>query len=517
MLQRILQHLWLLCMLIAPLAACSNHVEPDAPHPKREFRAVWVASVHNIDWPSSAGLSVREQKQEFLKILDRVESLNMNAVVVQVRPCGDALYPSKLVQWSSVLTGTQGKAPSPYYDPLDFMIQEAHKRNLEFHAWFNPFRAVSHTRFSSISPNHISKRSPELCFKYGNSLYLDPGRPEARNHVVKVISEVARNYDIDGVHLDDYFYPYPIAGESIPDDATYNRYRTRGASGKEAWRRDNVDRFVSQLHDSLTQIKTHLKFGISPTAVWRNKNKDPRGSDTRLYHAAYDILHADVRKWLQSGWIDYVAPQFYFGIDFPHAPYNNLLNWWTNNTYGRHLYIGQALYKTKEGKYAAWRQPAQLPHQIHLNRQRAKVSGSLFFSYSSFDHNPMKVERQLRDQVYRKPAIVPSMPWKDWIPPHGPEFLRGKILGDKALLNWEAPAPAIDGDTATYYAVYVFPEGSPVRLGDSRYLMGTTRDEHMSFEVPFPGPLQYVVTSLDRLHNESRTYSLFEMGEDRNL
>ena len=360
---------------IASLAAsflltCSTPTTEISP-PKREFRAVWVATFHNIDWPSTKGLDPDTQRKEFLTLVDEQQANGMNALVVQVRPAGDAFYDSKLTPWSEYLTGTQGKKPEPYYDPLAYMVQVAHSRNMEFHAWFNPFRAVSHEKFSSVSSLNISKQHPEWIMKNGRQLYLNPGIPEVRDHVVEVILEVVRNYDIDGLHFDDYFYPYKDASNPFDDSQTFALYKGE-MEDINAWRRHNIDRFIEQLSDSLKQIKPYIKFGVSPVGIWRNKTQDPRGSNTRVSYTAYDVLYADVRKWLKQGWVDYVAPQLYWSMNNPRASYHNLLPWWSDNSFGRHLYIGQAVYKTKANESGPWKNPNQLSNQLRMNQRFPK-------------------------------------------------------------------------------------------------------------------------------------------------
>lgn len=314
---------------------------------KRQLRAAWIATVLNIDWPSKTGLSKDQQQAEFITLLDRLQAMGINAVIVQVRPTADAFYPSTLNPWSKYLTGTQGVSPD--YDPLAFMVQAAHKRNMEFHAWFNPYRVSMDTQLNALVPNHPARQNPDWVVSYGGKLWYDPGIPQVRSHIVDTIKEVVRNYDIDAVHFDDYFYPYPD-GTDFPDEQTYLTYGKASFPNKADWRRDNVNRLVKEVNAQIKQLKPHVKFGISPFGIWRNKSTDPSGSDTSGFQA-YDSLYADARTWIRQGWIDYIAPQIYWNIGFPAAAYEKLVPWWANEVKGRatHLYIGHAVYKVGSG------------------------------------------------------------------------------------------------------------------------------------------------------------------------
>jgi uncharacterized lipoprotein YddW (UPF0748 family) len=492
-----------LCLLLLGLMAASGCGHRPSVPPKHEFRAVWIASFHNIDWPSAKGLTTDAQQAEFRQILDQQRQNNMNAVIVQVRPCGDALYESPFEPWSEYLSGKQGQAPAPYYDPLSFMIEEAHQRTMEFHAWLNPFRAVSHTRFSDLISDHLSLQQPDWFFQYGNSLYFNPGIPEVRTYIASLVSDILKRYDVDGIHFDDYFYPYPQDGKPIPDQAAFEAYRDT-FTDLATWRRHNIDLFVQQVSDSIRRYKPHVRLGISPSAVWRNKSKDPRGSDTQAPMTTFDLLHADVRKWLEAGWVDYVAPQCYFAMNFSQAPYPKLLDWWSENVFGRHLYIGQAVYKSKEGKYASWRKPEQIPDQVRLNRKYPGVRGSIYFSASSFDNNPRRIAEKLRYDLYRKPALIPAMPWKDSIPPQAPRFVYATYDPSHIQLQWQPPAKAMDGEAATYYVVYRFDEEEIIDRNDPVFIRSIQRSTQFTDQQVQAGKsYTYLITAVDRNHNES--------------
>lgn len=372
-----------------------------------EFRAAWVATVDNIDWPSKKGLPVDSQKAEFVKLADMHKRNGMNALIVQIRPATDAFYPSPYEPWSEWLTGTQGLPPIPYYDPLAFMIAETHKRGMEFHAWCNPYRADYMIGKSSISPSHITRVKPEWFLEYGGKRYFDPGNKEVQDYTIEVIRDVLNRYDVDAIHFDDYFYPYRIAGKEFPDSASFKKYGTSWV--KDDWRRSNVDTIIVRLHRLIREEKPGCKFGISPFGVWRNIDKDPTGSNTKAGQTNYDDLYANIVLWLKQGWIDYVAPQLYWEFGHKAAPYEVLLDWWSKNSYGKHCYIGLGIYRANSN--AAWRDSTLLPRQIELLRKTPNIQGAIFFSSKSFVNNPNGWSDSLRTKYYSEPAEVPPMSW----------------------------------------------------------------------------------------------------------
>ncbi len=372
-----------------------------------EFRGVWVATVENIDWPSKKGLSNQLQKEEFIALLDKHQKNGMNAIIMQVRPSGDAFYPSTLEPWSEYLMGVQGLPPSPFYDPLEFMIQETHKRGMEFHAWINPYRAVFNIKKSSIAPSHISRLHPEWFLTYGDKKYFNPGLPQVWQHTNRIVRDLVTRYDIDAIHMDDYFYPYRITGKEFPDEKTYQQ-NSRGLS-KDDWRRSNCDTIVKQIYATIHQVKPGVQFGISPFGIWRNKSKDSRGSDTQAGQTNYDDLYADILLWLEKGWVDYIAPQIYWEHSHPLVNYDTLTQWWNQNSYGRNLYIGHGMYKA--GSNPAWRDKNELPYQIKKMRALENAHGSIYFSSSSFNNNTNNWNDSLQQNYYQKPALLPCMPW----------------------------------------------------------------------------------------------------------
>jgi len=480
------------------LAGLFKPVQAQLP-PKRELRAVWIATVENIDWPSRRGLPVEQQKQEFINLLNTQQRNGMNAVVVQIRPVADALYASPFEPWSEYLTGTQGQAPNPYYDPLQFMIEETHKRGMEFHAWFNPYRAVFNASRNNVTANHISRMRPQWFLTYDNKKYFDPGIPEVREYVTQIIRDVVRRYDIDAVHFDDYFYPYRVPGREFPDYASFRQYG-KGME-KDDWRRYNVDTIIHMVSNAIKQEKSWVKFGISPFGIWRNKSKDPEGS----YSSGttnYDDLYADVLKWLKNGWIDYVAPQLYWERGFRVADYELLLNWWAQHAYGRHLYIGHGVYRINSN--AAWSNPNELPVQITEARTLNTVQGSMFYSAKSFNGNPRGIEDSLRNHFYHYPALRPVMSWLNGKAPESPYFADAFERANGLHLHW------VDGDTTnrtTQYVLYRFEGREVINLNNPEKILTilTQMSDPQYVDPTYQKGKEYtyVLTSLDRMQNES--------------
>ncbi|MBS1760287.1 MAG: family 10 glycosylhydrolase [Bacteroidetes bacterium] len=372
---------------------------------KPEFRGVWISTVSNIDWPAKDEWNSEKQKADFIRLLDLHKSNGLNAVIVQIRPASDAFYPSPYEPWSQWLTGTQGKAPFPFYDPLKFMIDEAHKRGLEFHAWLNPYRAVFNTKTSSVSSDHITKQHPEWFLTYGDKKYFNPGNKDAQYYVVKVVQDIVSRYAVDGIHMDDYFYPYRIPGKEFPDQNTY--LKSGSKLSKDDWRRSNVDSIILAVHNVIKKTNPKCQFGISPFGVWRNADKDPNGSNTRAGQTNYDDLYADILLWLKKDWIDYVAPQIYWEFEQRDAPFQTVLDWWSNHTYGKNCYIGIGLYKA--GTIAPWKDKTQLPRQIEAVRKTPNVQGVVFFSSKNLENNANGWSDSLRTNYFKVPAKTPTM------------------------------------------------------------------------------------------------------------
>lgn len=468
--------------------------------PLREFRAVWVATVANIDWPSKKGLSVEEQKAEFIKLADMHHKNGMNALIVQVRPAADAFYNSDLEPWSEYLMGEQGKAPTPTYDPLKFMIEETHKRCMEFHAWFNPYRVVVDSKNKNLSENHICNKHPEWLLKYGNREYFDPGIPAARDFTVKVIKDVVKRYDVDAIHFDDYFYPYKIWKKEFPDTASFAKYKGEYTKEtKDDWRRNNVNTIIKMLNDTIKSVKPYVKFGISPFGVWRNKDKDPKGSATKAGQTNYDDLYADVLLWLKEGWIDYILPQVYWHIGKKVADYKIITDWWCNNHFNKHLYIGHGVYRMdKKSKTKAWRKKDEIIKQIELNREKPEILGSAYFSSKTFFKNPRKINKRLKKRVYKYAALVPPMPELDDKAPDSPEGIKVKTESGKKVISWNKQ------NDAWYYVVYKLKKGEEP---SAKNIIGVVKNNKIDIAKRswlFRKKYTIKVAALDRLHNQSK-------------
>jgi uncharacterized lipoprotein YddW (UPF0748 family) len=419
----------MLFLAVALLQAQIALTDSAPPAVMREFRAVWVATVNNLDWPSRSDLSTAEQQQELLAILDRAAELKMNAIIFQVRPEADALYASKYEPWSRYLTGRQGRAPSPFWDPLAFAVAEAHKRGLELHAWFNPYRAAF-SRDSEMSSSHVARRRPRLVVPYAQYLWMDPGIPEVRGLMIRTVLDVVRRYDVDGVHIDDYFYPYPelnAAKEKIefPDAKSYAAYRRQGGKlDKSDWRRRNVNLLVREFYAAVKNEKPWVKVGISPFGIWRSgiPPTTTAGIDT------YDELFADSRKWLRDGSLDYIAPQLYWPVLPPEQSYPVLLKWWVDESIkGRHVWPGLAVYKipiTGPRKMS----PDDIVQEIQLTRETPGATGHVLFNAKVLMNNAEGIADRLA-QTYAEPALIPASPWLDKVPPSRPSV---RVVRDSA-------------------------------------------------------------------------------------
>ncbi len=468
-----------------------------AASPKRELRAVWIATVGNIDWPSQKGLTAQQQQTEFINHLNFLKMRGFNAVIVQVRPAADAFFESEYEPWSRYLSGKQGQPPFPKYDPLEFIIEETHKRNMEFHAWFNPFRALVTSTSNPNPATHVTKTHPNWVLHYGGKGYLDPGNIDARAYVLKVIMEAVSKYDIDAVHIDDYFYPYRIAGKEFPDDSSYNKYKN--GMTKDEWRRNNVNLFISQLNILIKNEKPWVKLGISPFGVWRNANKDPRGSKTTAGQTCYDDLYSDILLWMDNKWIDYIAPQLYWEHGHKAAPFEVLLPWWKQATpENTDLYIGLGLYRMLSPKPGGlWDSPNEIIKQIKAIRSQ-NVPGIVMYSMSNFN----KIKPQLADSLainyFGNIAIPPAYKWNGHTPPQAP-VLQINRTEKGVFLSWE------DANAANCkYLIYKIKDGEKINLNNTDNIIGLTGQKNfIDKAVPKDEKARYVVTCLDRGWNES--------------
>jgi uncharacterized lipoprotein YddW (UPF0748 family) len=514
LLRRLALPLAVVALAVASNSACgqaspaSRTAADTAPPPvMREFRAAWVATVSNIDWPSRPGLSTWQQQSELLSILDKLVQLRMNAVVFQVRPAADALYQSSIEPWSDFLTGEMGRAPSPYYDPLAFAVAEAHKRGLELHVWINPYRA-KHPDTKRVAPGHISRTNPELVRKYGPYLWMDPGDPAVRARTTEVVLDLVRRYDIDGVHMDDYFYPYPEAKNGreldFPDDATWKRYKRGGGTlARDDWRRENVNLLVKELYEGIHEVKPWVRFGISPFGIWRpGYPESVRGLDQ------YTKLYADARKWLREGWVDYFTPQLYWAIDRPQQSYVALLEWWTEqNVKGRHLWPGNYTGKVAFTNSSAWR-TSEVLNQIRLTRAQPGATGNVHFSMKVFQENPDSLNERLVRDLYSAPALVPATPWLGQGTPSRPvvALLTQAASGDRLLDLRPGAEPVQAGTPATKAATtsrapWLWVVQARTDTGWTTQIVPGTERMHLLAGRDAALPLEVRVMAIDRLGN----------------
>jgi uncharacterized lipoprotein YddW (UPF0748 family) len=474
--------------------------------PKREFRGVWVATVVNIDWPSKAGLPTQTQKSELIDIINQHQAQGINAIFFQVRPTADAFYAKGEEPWSQYLTGKQGQAPYPFYDPLQFAIEECHKRGMELHAWFNPYRATFEGKQENISANHISKLKPEWFFKYDGKMLFNPGLPEVRAYINKVILNVVNNYDVDGIHFDDYFYPYAVKGQIVSDLEAFILHNN-GIKDIKDWRRNNVNLLIHELSDSIHAHKKFMKFGISPFGIWKNKSQDPEGSETAGGDSFYGQF-ADSKLWIEQGWVDYINPQIYWSFETRAAPHANLVDWWSNNTFGKHLYIGLGAYRINAINDISWRNPKQMPKQIEYSRANNRVQGNVFFSSKSLNNNLLGIADTLSKNYYHHKSLPPVMLWLDDVVPNPPQNLLGVKTDNGILLSWKLPQTAKDGDKAYGFVVYRFSNQDKLDVNDASKIKAIYYGDITSWEdikTEKGKTYVYVVTSLDRLKNESES------------
>ncbi|WP_435876951.1 glycoside hydrolase family 10 protein [Streptomyces acidicola] len=376
--------------------------------PATELRGMWVASVANRDWPSRPGLTAKQQRAELIAHLDTAVKRRLNAVIFQVRPAADALWPSPYEPWSQYLTGTQGKDPG--WDPLGTVVKEAHARGLELHGWFNPYRVAAHDDPKKLVASHPARKHPDWVVAYGGKLYYNPGIPAVRAFVQKAMLDALRRYPIDAVHWDDYFYPYPVAGQTFDDKAAYDEHGG-GFPNRAAWRRDNIDKLVRETAAKIRQIRPGTQFGISPFGVWRNASTDPLGSDTKAGVQTYDDLYADTRKWVRKHWIDYVCPQLYWNIGFTAADYAKLLPWWAKvaKGSGTRLYVGEALYKAGDpAQPAAWQKAGELSRHLTFARDYPQVRGHVFFSAKEVGEDRIGAMARVVADHYKRRVNPPS-------------------------------------------------------------------------------------------------------------
>ena len=470
-------------LLFVVATVCANTV--------REFRGAWIQCVNG----QFMGMSTADMQKTLTYQLDELQKDGANAIIFQVRPECDALYNSSIEPWSRFLTGEQGKAPSPYWDPLQWMIEQCHKRGMELHAWINPYRAKTKTTHV-LSPKHIAHKRRDLVFEYDGQYILNPAYDENRQYICHVVGDILRRYDVDGLHIDDYFYPYPAAGCTIPDEKLYRR-NPGGHSNIGDWRRYNVNLFMKEMHDTIRAVKPWVKFGVSPFGIYRNKKSDPNGSDTRGLQN-YDDLYADVLLWINNGWVDYCVPQIYWQIGHPTADYKTLIQWWDRNASARPLYIGEDVERTVKYKDDDNPNQHQMPAKYKLHDFANNVQGTVLWYAKAAVDNIGNYGKMLRNVYWRTPALQPLMPFISKKQPGKPRKVKMVWTSDGPMLFWTAPKTKSKSkdwaSNAHQYAVYC--DGT---------LVAVTSDTF--FKLPYvDGKTKhtYVVTSLNRIHNESK-------------
>lgn len=476
-------------------------IQQQSPYPKREFRGAWIQAVNG----QFRGIPTEKLKQTLIDQLNSLQGAGINAIIFQVRPEADALYASQLEPWSRFLTGVQGQAPSPYWDPMQFMIDECHKRGMEFHAWINPYRVETSLK-SELAANHLYNIHPEWFVTYNNQLYFDPALPESRRHICMVVADIVSRYDVDAIHMDDYFYPYPAKGVDFPDDASFARYGG-GFTNRADWRRSNVNILIQKIHETIRGLKPWVKFGISPFGIYRNEKNDPLGSKTNGLQN-YDDLYADVLLWARNGWVDYNIPQIYWQIGHPAADYETLVKWWAKNTENRPLFIGQSVMNTVQNADPKNPSINQLPRKMALERAYQTIGGSCQWPASAVVENAGKYRDALVQEYHKYPALVPVFDFMDDKAPGKVRKVKKVWTEDGYMLFWTAPKAKDEMDRAVQYVVYRFDGKEKVNIDDASHIVAITRNNF--YKLPYDDgktKYRYVVTALDRLHNESKSVS----------
>ncbi|MBR5435420.1 MAG: family 10 glycosylhydrolase [Muribaculaceae bacterium] len=483
-------------ILIASLIAAFA-VSAFAQNPKREFRGAWLHTVSQMHYTHR---DADGNKSYLRDQLDKLQKAGCNAILWQVRPSADAFYPSKLEPWSRFLSGKAGVAPDPVWDPLQFMIDECHARGMELHAWLNPYR-VTTSKNEVLPKNHIYYKHPERFVKYGDKMYFDPGIPQNRKFIESVINDIITRYDLDGIHFDDYFYPYPEKGKQFPDSASYAKYG-KGMK-RDDWRRHNVDLLIEEIHNLISKKKPWIVFGISPFGIWRNKKSDPRGSDTNGLQN-YDALYADVLLWTEKGWVDYMLPQLYWELEHKAASTLVLADWWSRWTNGRRMYYGQDVRKTMtKPDLPPSTDKNQLAHKIRLTRENPNVHGNCWWPGYAITENVEGVADSLATNFQSTVALVPTYPW---ISDKAPKAV-GNLRVEGNSLVWNSDKIKNKTEDAVKWVVYYFPKGKAIDLDDAAAIQCVTWRKQYAIPADKRHGT-YVVTSLSRVNEESKPTSL---------
>jgi uncharacterized lipoprotein YddW (UPF0748 family) len=486
-------------LIIALLTACAparhavTHRVDDAP--KHEFRGAWIQTA----WQSRyQQMNSAQMRQYISEMIQRLYEAGINAVIFQVRPEGDAFYKSDIEPWSRFLTGQQGQPPDdPTFDPLAFIIEETHRRGMELHAWLNPYRAQTNVN-NQLAPNHLFHRYPERFFQHGNQLFFDPGLPENRAHIVSVVRDIVSRYNVDAIHFDDYFYPYPIAGEPIPDDRSFNLHAAAqgfSPSQRGDWRRNNVNLLIKEVRDAIAVTKPWVRFGVSPFGIFRNRSSYAGGSDTNGLQN-YDDLYADIKLWLQRGWIDYNVPQLYWEIGHRLADYTTLLHWWNDNSFNRPLYIGQCIERSMNRN--------ELGTKVRQAREMPNVSGNMFWYAYRIAENRDGIADLLKNDIHRTRALIPPYTHLHAGRPNRVRRLTDVRIGDMHLLTWRHNGNPKNPETPQRFVVYRFRADERVNINRAENIVAVTPDNFFILPRGDRGRYTYAVTSLDAFWNESR-------------
>lgn len=464
-----------------------------AANPKREFRGAWLHTVHQGQYARQT----TEQNKKYLRSqLDSLKAAGVNAIIFQVRPSADAFYKSSLEPWSRFLSGKAGVAPADAWDPLQFMTDEAHKRGIELHAWLNPYRVTTSPN-EKLPAGHIYHKHPERFVTYDKKIYFDPGLPENREFIEDVVLDIITRYDVDGIHMDDYFYPYPVAKLEFPDNASYKKYGKGMSRGD--WRRHNVDLLIEDIHRLIAENKPWVRFGVSPFGIWRNKASDPRGSETNGLQN-YDDLYADVLLWSKNGWVDYMLPQLYWELEHKRASSLTLVDWWNKNANGRHMYIGQDVNKTmSKPDIAPSKDKNQLTHKIELSRKLENIQGNCWWPGYSISRNFMGVYDELSKNHQSTVALPPTYPWIRSAAPMQPKGVKIK----NRTLSWKKEAPKGKTSDVVRYVVYKSDKGKDSDTANAANILAVTPDNTFAVPSSLPEGSYLIVTALDRVNNES--------------
>ncbi|MCD8202931.1 MAG: family 10 glycosylhydrolase [Prevotella sp.] len=470
-------------------------------HNKREFRGAWIQCVNG----QFLGMSTSQIQSMLSSQLDILQKDGVNAIIFQVRPECDALYASDYEPWSRFLTGRQGTPPSPYWDPLQWMVEQCHKRGMEIHAWINPYRAKTKGT-TELASNHIARKQPQNCFSYDGQYILNPGIPENRDYICMIAANIVSRYDIDGFHIDDYFYPYPVAGISIPDDREFAKYNN-GFHDKADWRRDNVNMFIYQLYNTIHKVKPWVKFGVSPFGIYRNnKNGVSIGSNTNGLQN-YDDLYADVLMWVNNGWVDYCVPQIYWEIGNKAADYETLIKWWDRHAGNRNLYIGEDVERTAKYPDLYNSNTNQMPAKYRLHSEMNNVSGTVLWYAKAVTDNTGNYGSMLEKVYWKYPALMPLMPYIDKKAPNPVKSLKILHTNGKTVLFWKAPKGNGWKNKAEKYVVYRFEKGEKLNISDPTKILAITSDTFYDIKNThnkYGKKYTFAVTALDRLSNESK-------------